>query len=192
MGEFNIYNEVLDFSEFNQLFLDRGKRVELKKNEYFCRVGEHFPFVGCLEKGAVRYTCDDSEGRPHILSYAFQNEFFGNYSPLQNHSNIRANIQAVQDSVVYILSISEVNAYFNSSMEAQHLGRRIAEVILFSLAQRLRSVYCDTPEERYLALIAKCPDILNRITLREMASFLMITPETLSRIRKRVVLKSKS
>lgn len=192
MGEFNIYNEILDFSEFFSLFLNNGKRIDFKKNDYFCKVGEHFPFIGYLEKGSFRYTCDDSSGKEHILSYAFENEVLGNYSPLQNNSRAIANIQAVQNSVIYILSISEVNSFFNSNIDAQHLGRRIVEVILFSMAQRLRAIYCDTPEERYQALTAKCPDILNRITLREMASYLMITPETLSRIRKRIVQRSKS
>ncbi|MBD9093717.1 MAG: Crp/Fnr family transcriptional regulator [Bacteroides oleiciplenus] len=192
MGEFNIYNEILDFSDFIHLFMDKGKRIDLKKNEYFCMAGEHFPFIAYLEKGAFRYTCDDANGKEHILSYAFENEVFGNYSPLQNNSYTIANIQAVQNSVIYTLPISEINSFFNSSMDAQLLGRRIAEVILFSMAQRLKSVYCNTPEERYLSLIRKCPDVLNRITLREMASYLMITPETLSRIRRRIVLKRKS
>ena len=174
MGEFNIYNEILDFSDFIHLFLNKGKKITLEKNEYFCRAEEHFPFVAYLEKGAFRYTCDDSDGKEHILCYAI------------------SNIQAVQSSVIYTLSISEINSYFNSSMDAQFLGRRIAEVVLFSMAQRLKSLYCDTPEERYLSLVTKCPDVLNRITLREMASYLMITPETLSRIRRKIVLKGKS
>ena len=192
MGEFNIYNEILDFSDFIHLFLSKGKRITLEKSEYFCRAEENFPFVAYLDKGAFRYTCDDSDGKEHILSYAFENEILGNYSPLQNNSYAISNIQAIQSSVIYMLSISEINSYFNSSMETQFLGRRIAEVVLFSMAQRLKSLYCDTPEERYLSLVTKCPDVLNRITLREMASYLMITPETLSRIRKRIVLKRKS
>lgn len=171
MGEFNIYNEILDFSDFIHLFLSKGKRITLEKSEYFCRAEENFPFVAYLEKGAFRYTCDDSDGKEHILSYAFENEILGNYSPLQNNSYAISNIQAIQSSVIYMLSISEINSYFNSSMETQFLGRRIAEVVLFSMAQRLKSLYCDTPEERYLSLVTKCPDVLNRITLREMVIF---------------------
>lgn len=131
MGEFNIYNEILDFSDFIHLFLNKGKKITLEKNEYFCRAEENFPFVAYLEKGAFRYTCDDSDGKEHILSYAFENEILGNYSPLQNNCYAISNIQAVQSSVIYTLSISEINSYFNSSMDAQFLGRRIAEVVLF-------------------------------------------------------------
>lgn len=77
MGEFNIYNEILDFSDFIHLFLNKGKKITLEKNEYFCRAEENFPFVAYLEKGAFRYTCDDSDGKEHILSYAFENEILG-------------------------------------------------------------------------------------------------------------------
>ena len=45
MGEFNIYNEILDFSDFIHLFLNKGKKITLEKNEYFCRAEENFPFV---------------------------------------------------------------------------------------------------------------------------------------------------
>lgn len=99
------------------------------------------------------------------------------------------NIQSIQKSIIYKLPISEINAYFNDSMELQYFGRRLSEVALFSTAQRIISIYCDTAEERYLKLIKRCPDILNRITLKELASYIMVTPETLSRIRKKVLLQ---
>lgn len=189
MGKFNIYGEMLDFQNFIKLFLNTGVRVEFDKNDFFCRVGDRCPFIGYIEKGAFRYSCDGSDGKEHILSYAFENDFFGNYSSSQNKYHSILNIQSVQKSVVYKLPISEINAYFNDNMESQYFGRRLSEVALFSTAQRIISIYCDTAEERYLKLVERCPDILNRITLKELASYIMVTPETLSRIRKKVLLQ---
>ena len=54
MGEFNIYNEILDFSDFIHLFLNKGKKITLEKNEYFCRAEENFPFVAYLEIVSLR------------------------------------------------------------------------------------------------------------------------------------------
>lgn len=192
MGEFNDYGEMLDFHQLVELFIRKGTRVELEKNEYFCRIGERSPFIGYVEEGAFRYTHDSSDGKEHILSYAFENDFFGNYSSSQNQCHAIFNIQSIQKSVIYKLPISEINSYFNSSMEAQRFGRRLSEVILFSIEQRVISMYCDTAEERYLKLTQRCPDILNRITLKELASYIMVTPETLSRIRRKVLSKGKS
>lgn len=192
MGEFNNYAEMLDFHNFVELFIKKGTRVEFEKNELFCRIGDRSPFIGYIEKGAFRYTHDSSDGKEHILSYAFENDFFGNYSSYQNKYRSIFNIQAIQKSVIYRLSVSDINSYFNSSMEAQYFGRRLSEVILFSIEQRVISMYCDTAEERYLKLTERCPDILNRITLKELASYIMVTPETLSRIRRKVLSKEKS
>lgn len=189
MGEFNIYGEMIDFQNFVNLFTAKGICVELDKNEFFCRVGDRCPFIGYIEKGAFRYSRDGSDGKEHILSYAFENDFFGNYSSSQNKYHSILNIQAIQKSIIYKLPISEINSYFNSSIETQYFGRRVSEVILFSTAQRVISMYCDTAEERYIKLVERCPDILNRITLKELASYIMVTPETLSRIRKKVLLR---
>lgn len=69
-------------------------------------------------------------------------------------------------------------------METQRLGRRIAETMFAEIYQRLLRFYCDTPEQRYQALMKRCPDLQERISLKEIALFLGVTPETLSRIRK--------
>ena len=189
MGEFNTYREMVDFQFFADLFLRKGVRTEFDRNEFFCRVGDRSPFIGYIEKGAFRYTHDSSDGKEHILSYAFENDFFGNYSSSQNNYRSILNIQSIQKSVIYKLSLSDINSYFNSSMEAQYFGRRLSEVVLFAIEQRMISMYCDTAEERYIKLTERCPDILNRVTLKELASYIMVTPETLSRIRRKVSIK---
>ena len=77
-------------------------------------------------------------------------------------------------------------------METQRLGRRIAETMFAEIYQRLLRFYCDTPEQRYQALMKRCPDLQERISLKEIALFLGVTPETLSRIRKKQQQKSRS
>ena len=67
--------------------------------------------------------------------------------------------------------------------------RRIAETLLWEVYDRMISMYSLTPEERYLEIINRCPDLLKLITLKELASYLLIRPETLSRIRRKVVQK---
>ena len=70
-------------------------------------------------------------------------------------------------------------------METQRLGRRIAETMFAEIYQRLLRFYCDTPEQRYQALMKRCPDLQERISLNEIALFLVVNPENLIRIRKK-------
>ena len=74
-------------------------------------------------------------------------------------------------------------------METQRLGRRIAETMFAEIYQRLLGFYCDTPEQRYQTLMKRCPDLQELITSKEIALFLGVTPETLSRIRKKQLQK---
>lgn len=74
-------------------------------------------------------------------------------------------------------------------METQRLGRRIAETMFAEIYQRLLRFYCDTPEQRYQALMKRCPDLQERISLKEIALFLGVTPETLSRIPQKTTAK---
>ena len=99
------------------------------------------------------------------------------------------NIQASTNCEVYLLSLNRLNQFWETDMNTQRLGRRIAETMFAEIYQRLLGFYCDTPEQRYQALMKRCPDLQEKLSLKEIAHFLGITPETLSRIRKKILLK---
>ena len=68
----------------------------------------------------------------------------------------------------------------------ERLGRRLAEHMLAEVYERLLDRYAASPQQRYEALTERCPDVLQLVPLRELASYLGVRPETLSRIRRRV------
>ena len=77
-------------------------------------------------------------------------------------------------------------------MDAQRLGRLVAEEVLIEIYGRLLDFYCDTAEQRYISLLKRCPSLPQYIPLKEIASFLGVTPETVSHIRKKILLEKKS
>ena len=96
---------------------------------------------------------------------------------------------ALCDCTVYVINHSQLADFYDINNDHQKLGRRIAETLLWEIYDRMISMYSLTPEERYLDIINRCPDLLKLITLKELASYLLIRPETLSRIRRKVVRK---
>ena len=64
--------------------------------------------------------------------------------------------------------------------------RRLAERLTCELYERMLQLYACTPQERYETLLQRCPELLNIVALKELASYLRVRPETLSRIRGRV------
>ncbi len=177
---------VIDFSEFRKLFLEKGKPVKIKKKDYFVRQNESCKYVGFIESGIFRYTRIDSIGKNHIVGYSFTDDFVWDYPSLIKKSNSLSNAQAITDCRVYLLSIKELNNYWEISMDTQRFGRLIAEEMFVEMYGRLLDFYCDTAEQRYIALLQRCPNLLQYITLKEIASFLGVTPETISHIRRKL------
>ena len=77
-------------------------------------------------------------------------------------------------------------------IEGQRLGRRVAEELFAITYDRLLDFYCKTPEEHYLNLIDRYPGLVDVIPLKELASFIGVTPETVSHIRRKLSSKRKS
>ena len=95
-------------------------------------------------------------------------------------------IQATTDSLIYYASTEEMINFFSTNSVTQDLERILAEELFVQTYKRLLDIYCKTPAELYLDLVKRHPDFQNYITLREIASFLRVTPETISHIRKSI------
>lgn len=186
MANFNEYMNVIDFSEFRKLFLEKGKSIEIKKKDYFVRQNEASKYVGLVESGTIRYTRISTDGKEHIVGYSFTGDFVCDYPSLIKNSNSLTNVQAVTDCTVYLLSLKELSDYWETNMDTQRFGRLVAEEIFIEMYQRLLGFYCDTAKQRYIALLQRCPNLLQYISLKEIASFLGVTPETVSHIRKKL------
>ena len=172
MDKFNASKNV-DTARLEKLFLEKGTLKVLKKNEYMVRQNDKTNHIGFVTSGTFRLTRIDTNGNEWIVGYSFENDF------------VCDSIKATTDCEVYLLPLSELNQFWETDMETQRLGRRIAETMFAEIYQRLLRFYCDTPEQRYQALMKRCPDLQERISLKEIALFLGVTPETLSRIRKK-------
>lgn len=145
--------------------------------------------MGFVVSGSFRYCCTNSLGENSIVGYTFEESFVGNYPAFQLQDKSNVDIQALCDCSVYLVSFQQIVDFYETNNEHQKLGRRIAETLLWEIYDRMISMYSLTPEERYLEILNRCPDLLKLITLKELASYLMIRLETLSRIRKKVVQK---
>jgi len=94
-------------------------------------------------------------------------------------------IQAASDARIYYASAEDMRNFFSTNEMTQNLERILAEELFVQTYMRLLDIYCKTPTELYLDLVKRYPDFQNFITLKEVASFLRVTPETISHIRKK-------
>ena len=134
----------------------------------------------------------DANGNTWIVGYSFANDFVCDYPSFMKQTVSTVTIQASTECEVYLLPLSKLNQFWETDMDTQRLGRQIAETMFAEIYQRLLGFYCDTPEQRYHALMKRCPGLQEKLSFKEIAQFLGITPETLSRIRKKQLYNERS
>lgn len=188
MENFNV-----QFSKHSRLellkhfFEEHGTYIELKKGEQFSVQGKMNRRGAYIENGLLKYTHVDERGNIHIVGYTFSNEFTGSLCTLINPNQPSlVTIETVCDSKIYYLPYSKLEDFFATNAETVQIKCTLVEQSYSLMYHRLLDMYCKTTEELYLDLLNRCPDIQEFITLKEVASFLHVTPETISRIRRKL------
>ena len=102
------------------------------------------------------------------------------------------NLQALEDTTVFVITKKNLIELYKECSKYETFGRLMAEQVAQKRATEIAmSLSSDKPEERYLKLIKNNPDIFQRVQQKYIANFLGISPESLSRIRNRIVNKRK-
>ncbi len=182
------YLELDGIGELRQVFIKKGITKEFKKNDFLVRRGQTHNPIGFILKGGFKYIGYSTEGREQIVGYSFENDFAADYATFQMQQSPVIDVLAITECTVAILTYDELNEFFEDC-RIPLLRSQIAESLLNDISMRLLSMYCDSPEERYTKLISRYPEILNMVSLKEIASLIKVTPETLSRIRRKLLLQ---
>jgi len=178
-------SEIPDMIDF---CLKEGEVFEIKKDNFFFRKGEISKYIGYIQEGAFRYIDYTTSGKQQTVGFSFQGDFVADYVTFQSQKPTMVNAQAIKNSVIHVITIEKTKCFLEN-YENIHLQSKFEECFLIDFYDRLISLYIDTPEERYIKITKQHPEMLNMISLKEIASFIKVTPETLSRIR-RDILKS--
>ena len=181
----------LDIDEKEILtILQNCKVKEIKKGEYLLRANEHCKHTFFVEKGLLRQFSIDKKGKEHVLSFAPENWFVTDRESAYFNKPSAYFIQSLEDSQVVLLDETFIQLLsekipsftdFNNSLLHNHIRH---------LQNRINLLLSATAEDRYLQFIKMYPDILLRVPQTMVASYLGITPESLSRVRKELARKN--
>lgn len=163
---------------------------KVSKHEMLLQEGEVCRNTFFVEKGLLRMYSIDKNGKEHVIQFAPENWLIGDRSSLYFNEKSRYYIEAVEDSEVLFLQpdfFSKLLEEFPNTIEKNDL---IIQKHVKSLQDRINSLLGETAEERYLKFIKMYPDLLLRVPQWMIASYLGITPESLSRVRKELAKKN--
>lgn len=162
------------------------KKVALKKGEHLLRQGEtvlytHFVYSGCLRT----YFIDDA-GKEHTLQFAIKDWWISDYTAFFTAEKSLLNIECIQDSTIYKLSRKNMEQLYLDIPKFETFFRKKLERRFMALQHRVLGNLAQTAKERYLSFIDTYPNIEQSVKNYHIASFLGITTESLSRIRKEI------
>lgn len=158
----------------------------IKKKEFVLKQGEVCKFEGFVLEGCFRVFTLDKKGNETTLYFAVKDWWLMDIDSFMNHTPSNLNIQALEDSRILIIKRADKLALYESLPIVEKLFRVMSQKALVAWQRRLISSHCLTAKERYHIFLTKYPDISSKLTDRQIASYLGITYEFLSKLKKQL------
>ncbi|GAB3574899.1 Crp/Fnr family transcriptional regulator [Spirosoma luteolum] len=160
--------------------------VSLKKQQAFAQQGLVADRIGMVLDGALRqfYTKDGDERTTYFF---FEHQLTGAYMSCVTGRPSPVTIEALMPTICVSFPYAVLHDLFDTCSGWQRFGRLLAEYLMVALEERMVSLLLLSPEERYLALLeGPHKELLQRVPQHYIASYLGITPVSMSRIRNRI------
>ncbi|AGA79359.1 Crp/Fnr family transcriptional regulator [Echinicola vietnamensis] len=175
-----------EVAEFIQPYLSIR---QIPKGEYYLSSGEIQHDMGFVYEGLCRRFFINDKGNEITTGFIQENEYVTDYPAFIRQQPSKYHIQCLEPSIVVNLPYEVIQESYRKFRQSEMQGRLIAEKVLTILSDRVESFLFLTAEERYLNFLANHEDLMNRVSLTHLASFLGIERQSLSRIRKRIASK---
>ena len=182
----------IDIKVLREFCEREGEAVSYRKGDQMEREGDPSRWFGYVTDGCFKYvTHGISDDREHITWFSFAGEFAGDYPNCLFGRPAQTTIEAMMPSRVLRVTGEQMLQMFRQNMETMELRSVVGELIL----RQHRACYLDlhraTARERYELLLRRCPGIVHHLALQDLASFLCVTPNYLSTIRKDITFEAK-
>lgn len=164
------------------IFGEKTRFIDIKKKGYVLRPEQQEKHIYYVLKGFVVLLIE-SDGNEICLSFAKEGHFISAYTSFLKQELTAAYILATEDSRLAAASYSTIQSAYGLSKEHERNGRLISEQLYIRSNERNMDLICLNAEERYLKFLKHHKEEIQRIPLKYLASYLGITPVSLSRIR---------
>lgn len=178
----------LDASE-EQFFCSLLKSATIRRKEFLLRAGEICRYENFIHKGCLRTYALDKYGNEHIAMFAIEDWWTGDMYSFLTQQPGQYYIDAVEDTEIWQISKPDLEQLYVKIPKFERFFRILLQNAFIAQQQRIVQNLSFTAEQRYHAFIAQYPKLEQRLTQRQMAAFLGITPEFLSMLRRKAANK---
>ena len=187
MNEIKKYFEkfVIMSDEDWELFSSKLVRKEFPKKSILLKVGQKENYLSFIEKGIVRFSIP-KEFDDLTFGFAFANNFVSAYDFFLTREPSNYQLETITDTIIWRLTFDDLQDIYRETKIGNTIGRLASEDLFLKKSKRELSLLTQTAEQRYLSLFTEQPHLLQLIPLKYIASYIGVTPQALSRIRKRI------
>ncbi len=168
-----------------KVFSSKLVKQEFQKKSLLLKIGQTENHLSFIERGIIRFYIPN-ERNDFTFSFSFDNEFVSAYDSFLTQLPSSYNVETLTETTLWRLSLNDLQAIYVETEIGNTIGRFAAEDLYLENLKREISLLTDTAEQRYLNLFTEQPQLIQRIPLKYIASYIGITPQALSRIRRRI------
>ncbi len=163
---------------------------DYRKDDFLLKSNEYCKHIFFVEKGLLKQYAIDDKGKEHILHFAPESWFLTDRESVYFNEPSRYFIQALEPTRVAFIDDEFIKKLEQKSEKFRDFNSLMLHNHVRVLQNRVMMLMSQTAEERYLQFVKSYPDILLRVPQILVASYLGITPESLSRVRKELAIKN--
>ena len=185
--DFNTYKDGLDLEILQRYCMEHGTEKTFQRGEALESEGHQSYWLGFIVQGCFKYIVhNDVEQKDYITGFAFTGEFVGDFPNCMDYQFSCVSIVAQTTSKVFLIDGKESKNLFETNKLMKDKTSEIYKHLFLQIYSQHLDSYRLTMKERYTQLLRRCPQIVQQINLKDIASFLRVTPTTISKIRKEI------
>ncbi|WP_236564445.1 Crp/Fnr family transcriptional regulator [Maribacter litoralis] len=165
-----------------QKYISLLSEIKVKKKGFLMQSGEVTQYEYFISKGCLKVYTLDEDGAPHISMFAIEDYWTGDISSFMTKEPSRYYIKATENSELLGISRANYDVLFQEIPKFEKFYRILYQRSLISYIRRSNHGISFTAEERYINFKKKYPQIVKRITQKDLAAYIGITPEFMSKI----------
>ncbi len=181
---FNTYIEHIDFDVWREICVSKGSLMHYSKGEEFVSIGEVGHYIGFIHSGTLKYIARSEDGTEHVMGLVFGEGLVADWPFCLYGKKAKLAIVAVSDCEIYCIPTKAVKMLMDSDPHFRDVVMHSTEEVYSTVYDRYVDLYVKTPQQRYDELVNHHPDLFDLFSLKDIASFLNITPTHMSRLRK--------
>ena len=170
-----------------EFFISKLKRRVIKKKTVFLKLNDIEHHISFIESGVVRlYIPKENPEKEITFGFSFKNQFISAYDSFLTQKPSAYELQTLTETTILSITYDDLQAVYKNTQIGNLVGRLTAERLFLIKSKREQNLLNLTAEERYVKLFKERPGLLKVIPLKYISSYIGVTAQALSRIRKRI------